>query len=129
MGRKKIKIDWNKVDNSLMAGANGVQVSAMLGISFDTLSRRCKEDKKADFADYLRQKREKGNNLLHAKQYELAMKGDRGMLIWLGKQRLDQSDKETGKQEIEITNKGVDYDRLTDAELRSLIELSRKARG
>ena len=37
-GRKKIKIDWKKVDNSLRAGSNGVQVSAMLGISFDTLS-------------------------------------------------------------------------------------------
>ena len=31
-GRKKAKIDWAKVDNALMAGSNGVQVAAMLGI-------------------------------------------------------------------------------------------------
>ena len=93
MGRKKIQIDWKKVDNALMAGSNGVQVAAMLGIHYDTLANHCKEHHKTDFSEYLRQKREKGNNLLHAKQFEQAMKGDRGMLIWLGKQRLDQTDK------------------------------------
>ena len=53
MGRKKIKIDWKKVDSALMAGSNGVQVAAMLGISFDTLSRRCKEIHKADLMRFL----------------------------------------------------------------------------
>jgi len=97
-GRKKISIDWEKVDNYLMSGSNGVQVAAMLGISFDTLSRRTKDEKNADFAEYLQQKKEKGNNLLKAMQYKLAMNGDRGMLIWLGKNRLDQSDKKEIKQ-------------------------------
>ena len=110
-GRKKFIIDWAKVDNALMAGSNGVQVAAMLGISFDTLSRRTNEDKNADFAEYMRQKREKGNNLLKAMQYRLAMDGDRGMLIWLGKNRLDQSDKKEIKQQntgslININMKG-----------------------
>ena len=110
-GRKKFIIDWAKVDNALMAGSNGVQVAAMLGISFDTLSRRTNEDKSADFAEYMRQKREKGNNLLKAMQYRLAMDGDRGMLIWLGKNRLDQSDKKEIKQQntgslININMKG-----------------------
>lgn len=98
-GRKKFVIDWAKVDNALMAGSNGVQVAAMLGIHFDTLSNHCKEEHKTDFSDYLRQKREKGNNLLKAMQYRLAMDGDRGMLIWLGKNRLDQSDKKEIKQQ------------------------------
>ena len=100
-GRKKIIIDWNKVDRSLIAGANGVQVASMLGISFDTLSRRCNEEKNADFAEYLRQKRQEGNEKLLSAQYNLAMKGDRGMLIWLGKNRLDQSDKK------DITQKNI----------------------
>ena len=97
-GRKKFIIDWDKVDRSLICGSNGVQVSAMLGISFDTLSRRTKEEKNADFADYLQQKRQEGNDVLFGKQYELAKSGDRGMLIWLGKNRLDQSDKKEIKQ-------------------------------
>ena len=97
-GRKKIKIDWKKVDNSLMSGSNGVQVAAMLGISFDTLSRRTKDEKNADFAEYLQQKRQEGNDVLFGLQYKLAKEGDRGMLIWLGKNRLDQSDKKEIKQ-------------------------------
>ena len=110
-GRKKVVIDWERVDKSLRAGSNGVQVAAMLGIHFDTLSNHCKEEHKTDFSDYLRQKREKGNNLLKAMQYRLAMDGDRGMLIWLGKNRLDQSDKKEIKQQntgslININMKG-----------------------
>lgn len=98
-GRKKFVIDWAKVDNALMAGSNGVQVAAMLGIHYNTLVNKCNEEKKCDFSDYLAQKREKGNNLLKAMQYRLAMDGDRGMLIWLGKNRLDQSDKKEIKQQ------------------------------
>ena len=97
-GRKKISIDWDKVDNYLMSGSNGVQVAAMIGIHYNTLVNKCKEEKKCDFSDYLQQKKEKGNNLLKAMQYKLAMNGDRGMLIWLGKNRLDQSDKKEIKQ-------------------------------
>ncbi|OED34696.1 hypothetical protein AB832_06905 [Flavobacteriaceae bacterium (ex Bugula neritina AB1)] len=93
MGRKKITIDWTKVDKALIAGANGVQVASMLGVHPETLYDRCKEKFKTDFSDYSRQKKEKGNLNLLTKQYDLAIEGDRGMLIWLGKQRLGQKDK------------------------------------
>ena len=97
-GRKKFVIDWNKVDNSLRAGSNGVQVAAMLGIHYNTLVNKCNEEKKCDFSDYLAQKRQEGNDVLFGLQYKLAKEGDRGMLIWLGKNRLDQSDKKEIKQ-------------------------------
>ena len=97
-GRKKFIIDWDKVDRSLICGSNGVQVSAMLGIHYNTLVNKCKEEKKCDFSEYLAQKRQEGNDKLFDLQYKLAMNGDRGMLIWLGKNRLDQSDKKEIKQ-------------------------------
>ena len=97
-GRKKFVIDWKKVDNSLMSGSNGVQVAAMLGIHYNTLVNKCNEEKKCDFSDYLAQKRQEGNDVLFGLQYKLAKEGDRGMLIWLGKNRLDQSDKKEIKQ-------------------------------
>ena len=97
-GRKKFVIDWNKVDNSLRAGSNGVQFAAMLGIHYNTLVNKCNEEKKCDFSDYLAQKRQEGNDVLFGLQYKLAKEGDRGMLIWLGKNRLDQSDKKEIKQ-------------------------------
>ena len=104
-GRKKIAINWARVDAALKAGANGVQCAAMLGISFDTLSRRTNEEKNADFADYLREKREAGNEALLKAQYDGAISGDRGLLIWLGKQRLNQSDKREVINENTNTNK------------------------
>lgn len=103
-GRKKIVINWARVDSALKAGANGVQVAAMLGISFDTLSRRTNEEKNADFADYMREKREAGNEALLKAQYDGAIGGDRGLLIWLGKQRLNQSDKKEIKQQFDGLN-------------------------
>ena len=103
-GRKKIAINWARVDSALKAGANGVQVAAMLGISFDTLSRRTNEEKNADFADYMREKREAGNEELLKAQYEGAIGGDRGLLIWLGKQRLNQTDKKEIKQQFDGLN-------------------------
>lgn len=103
-GRKKIVINWARVDSALKAGANGVQVAAMLGISFDTLSRRTNEEKNADFAAYMREKREAGNEELLKAQYESAIGGDRGLLIWLGKQRLNQTDKKEIKQQFDGLN-------------------------
>ena len=94
-------IDWEKVGKMIMAGSNGAQVSASLNIDYSTLTRRCAEDLKTNFTDFFNQKREAGNNLLYNKQFDVAMKGDRGMLIWLGKNRLGQTDKrETVNTEI-----------------------------
>jgi len=110
-GRKKLVIDWDRVDKSLIAGSNGVQVAAMLGVHPETLYDKCKEEKKVFFSDYLQQKRQEGNDILLGKQFELASEGDKMMLIWLGKNRLDQSDKKEIKQQntgslININMKG-----------------------
>ena len=112
-GRKKIVINWARVNSALEAGANGVQVAAMLGISFDTLSRRCNSDKNADFAEYMQTKRESGNEKLLKAQYNLAIQeNDRAMLIWLGKQRLNQSEKREVKQEFN----GLNFKIVEDAD-------------
>lgn len=109
MARKKLFIDWNRAEQAFMAGANGQQVAAMLGISYDTLYKRCRRDHKTELSEYKRQKREQGNTLLHAAQYKQALAGNTSMLIWLGKNRLGQTDKRenvndnSGKIQIEIT--------------------------
>lgn len=99
VGRKKLKIDWDRVDKSLIAGSNGVQVAAMLGVHPETLYDKCLQEKKVYFSDYMQQKRQEGNDILLGKQFELASGGDKMMLIWLGKNRLDQSDKKEIKQQ------------------------------
>ena len=89
---KKI-INWEFVDNLLIAGCNGVQIAANLGIHPDTLYIRCEREKGVVFSAYLSEKRSKGNSMLLAKQFQMAYEGDKTMLVWLGKQRLDQSEK------------------------------------
>lgn len=88
--RPPIPIDWTLVDKCLEADCTGTQVAGILGIHQDTLYGRCQKDKGMTFTDYSSEKKCKGDALLKVKQYKEAMNGDRGMLIWLGKQRLGQ---------------------------------------
>ena len=100
MGRNKLHIDWQTVAELIQAGANGAQVCSMIGVSYETITRRCLDENNIDFGEFMATKKEKGNATLLMKQYELAIDGDRAMLIWLGKQRLDQADKKEIKQDV-----------------------------
>lgn len=94
MARPKSPIDWIEMGRLVQAGCTGVQCAAYIGIDEETFYNRCKDDLAMGFTEFLRQNRSKGDALLLAKQYEAALKDkDRGMLIWLGKQRLGQRDK------------------------------------
>ncbi len=119
-GRKKIKINWDKVDKALEAGANGVQVAAMLGIHYNTLVLKCTEEKKCYFSEYLQTKRERGNEKILNAQYELAIKeNDKTMLIWLGKQRLEQAEKREVKNDTTVKAK-LDLSKLSNDQLKEL---------
>lgn len=61
------------------------EMAAILGVSVDTLVNR--------YSDRIKEWKEGGKMSLRRAQYQLAMKGNMGMLIWLGKQHLGQSDK------------------------------------
>ena len=102
MARPKANIDWKIVDSLLEASCEGTEVAAYLGLSVNTLYNRCKIDNKCNFSEYLQQKKAKGDSLLKTKQFKVAMDGDKAMLIWLGKQRLNQRDKH------DIDNKSSD---------------------
>ena len=116
-GRPKADIDWQTVGKLLEAGCAGTDIASQLGIGVDTLERRCRTDNKVTFSAFSQQKRMSGDNLLRAAQYKTAMEGNTTMLIWLGKQRLGQSDKNelTGKDGerivIEVVRRENDKDR------------------
>lgn len=95
VGRPDKPIDWDYVDNLLRAGVSGTSIAAMIGIHEDTLYKRTVKEfpEYANFSAYSAAKRAQGLDLLRAKQYDVAMKGDRTMLVWLGKQYLGQTDK------------------------------------
>lgn len=103
-GRPRTKIDWSKVDNLLKAGVEGTSIAQMLGISADTLYLRCTQEYPdyPTFTAYAQAKRAEGLDLLKLKQFDVALKGDRTMLIWLGKQYLGQSDKVDGTLDAKV---------------------------
>ena len=91
MGRPRKKIDVEKLMIWAQTGATNAEIAAKLEISEDTLTRR--------FADLLKRARLQGNLSLRSKQFQMAMNGNVTMLVWLGKQQLNQKDK------VENTNK------------------------
>lgn len=93
--RPLIKIDWDMVDHYLMAACNGSEIAALLGCSADTLYNRCAQEKGVTFTAYAQEKKQKGDSILRAAQYKKAIKGDNTMMVWLGKNRLNQKDRET----------------------------------
>lgn len=103
----------------LEAGCDGTEVAATLGIHPDTLYNTCERDHKTGFSAYSATKRASGDRLLKVKQFEIAMTGDRTMLVWLGKQRLGQSEKSEFKGDQ--TNRNVVAD-MTDEELNAEID-------
>jgi hypothetical protein len=116
-GRPKVIVDWKLVNQYLEAGCTGTEVAARLGMHPDSLYNTCKRDNKTDFSAYSQSKRASGDALLRAKQFETAMglrkpNGDivkepnTTMLVWLGKNRLDQSDKTQLDGDINMKNIG-----------------------
>lgn len=101
MGRPKADIDWNKVDKYLQAQCDGVGIAGLLGIHPNTLYLACEDVHKISFSEYSAQKRGEGRELLRTKQFQAAMDGDKTMLVWLGKQYLNQREKSESNVSIE----------------------------
>ena len=97
-GRKVIKLDYVKLDNLIAIQCTLSECACVMNVSTDTIQRRLKEDKKVDFATYFNLKRGKGKASLRRRQFQMAERNPT-MAIWLGKQYLDQKDKQ------EITDK------------------------
>jgi hypothetical protein len=94
MSRPEKPIDWNKVDQLLLAGCHGTEIAPHFDIGPDRLYDRIKEKYGIGFTEYSQLKRQQGDSLLRAKQYEKALKGENTLLIWLGKNRLKQREHE-----------------------------------
>jgi hypothetical protein len=86
MARPRKEIDEDKLEQLASLGLSNAEIAAVLDVSPDTIERNYRET-----LDWGRNKR---NASLRRKQYEVAMSGNPTMLIWLGKQFLDQKDKQ-----------------------------------
>ena len=117
-GRPPAIIDWDYVGKLLEAGCPATDIAAEIGIHRDSFYKRCEADNNVTFSTFAQEKRTKGDNLLRAAQYKNAMNGNTSMQIWLGKNRLGQSDKQEEEKEppnsnlIELQNRLMEMQAL-----------------
>ena len=85
-------IDYQKLEALCKIQCTGEECASVLGIDYDTLNNRLKCDGHGGFSEYNKQYGQSGKASLRRLQWKAAEAGNVGMLIWLGKQYLGQSD-------------------------------------
>jgi len=110
-GRPRKELDWKTLDNILQFGARLLDCSDLCEVSEDLIQKRIREKFDCTFSEYRERKMSKMRMKLLQKQYDVAMKGNVALLIWLGKQHLGQKDKhetdlgDNAKQVFELAYK------------------------
>jgi AraC-like DNA-binding protein len=92
-GRPKISVDFETIDKLMAIQCTGEEIASVLNVSYDTLEKRIKEEYGLSFTEYFSQKSGVGRASLRRRQFQLAESGNPTMLVWLGKQWLNQKDR------------------------------------
>jgi len=103
MGRKKLLIDWPKVEKYLQAGCEGAPIARIIGMHPNTLYRAIQEKFKCDFGEFAQQKRAEGVSLMEASIFNDAItKGGIDRIFWLKNKAgwKDRQDITSGDKEI-----------------------------
>lgn len=90
-GRPPIEIDLLQLERLASIQCTDAEIAAVLGVSTDTLARRKTAD--TNFVNALESGKAKGRATLRRLQWQRATNGSDTMLIWLGKQTLNQTDR------------------------------------
>jgi hypothetical protein len=93
VGRPKKQIDRDAFEKLCALQCTQEEICGVLGVTDKTLQAWCKRTYKANFSEVFRQKRQLGKMSLRRSQFKLAEK-NATMAIWLGKQYLDQRDRD-----------------------------------
>lgn len=93
MARPRIELNWTEIDKLCALQCTQEEIAQFCECSVDTLERASQREHEMSFAEYFEEKRGKGKIALRRQQWQVAMKGNVSMLIWLGKQYLNQKDK------------------------------------
>ena len=88
-------IDFARLEELVQIQCTMIEISTQLGCDDETIKSAVRREFGLDWSQYVEAKRTWKFPSLRRKQFELADSGDKTMLIWLGKQHLGQSDKQT----------------------------------
>lgn len=127
------KFDIRTLDSLLMMHCTAEECAAVFEMSVDVLERRVKELTGENFAVYSKAKKAVGKMSLRRAQYVTAtQQKNPTMLIWLGKNLLDQKDRQelTGKDGAPLipAQHATNYDALSVHERKQLHVLLKKAK-
>lgn len=99
MGRPQKNIDQLQFEKLCSILCTLHDIAGFFDCSPDHILRWCKRTYDETFSDIFKKKSSGGRISLRRKQFEMAMAGDRVLLIWLGKQHLGQRDMPTDDSE------------------------------
>jgi hypothetical protein len=106
-GCPRKEIDLEELKKLCNLQATSEEIACWFDIDNDTLIARIKEFGYDGFSDFFKKNSGKGKISLRRSQFKLALDGNATMLVWLGKNLLNQTD----KTESEITTRDVTPDR------------------
>jgi len=117
MGRPRKMVDEKAILELASKGRTLTEIAAYCGVSDDTISRR--------FAEVIKRGKSLMRGSLRAKQFELAMRGNPTMLVWLGKQELGQTDRQQVSGHLEYEH--ADLSHLSDEQLHEIERIMESA--
>lgn len=94
MGRPRKEIDFQVFEGLCRAQCTEIEIAGIFDIDVDTLNARIKENYGETFSDVYKKKSVAGKISLRRLQFKSAEGGNVTMQIWLGKQWLNQTDKQ-----------------------------------
>jgi hypothetical protein len=104
------KMDWVKVEKMLQAQCTQKEIASILGCTPETLAIHCKNDTGMTWGEFSQLHKGSGRSVLRQAQWDEAIvQRDKALLIFLGKQYLNQKDrreeitKEKPPTEIKVT--------------------------
>ena len=93
MGRPRIDIDWSEFDKLCAIQCTLMEIASWFDCSEDTIELRVKDTYGVTFTERFKQKAGKGKISLRRIQWKMAEKNPT-MALWLGKQYLNQKDRQ-----------------------------------
>jgi hypothetical protein len=93
-GRPRKKFDLKQIEAFGRLGLTGIEMASLLGTTNVTISHRMTDEKSEFFKAYQLGFSDLKKSI-RRKQIAVALKGNTGLLIWLGKQLLDQHEQPT----------------------------------
>lgn len=119
----KVPIDWDQVSAMCKIQCTQAEICDILGITEKTLTERCKKENDKTFAEFFKEHSQGGKASLRRAQYKAAIENlNPTMLIWLGKQYLEQRDQKDVAHTFEPTKIVKDVPSLENLKDMGLID-------